>query len=142
MAVRRGRGLYGDQAGCGDGSGESQGGGASRSPNKESGDDGATGSSDQCVCRAGSGGGTRSIHDRVSAGKMAQFNAVIDDGRSLARQVIGLNNNPAEVTMAKNYDKYLRTLKDSMRGIKSDRDAERLIAQARQTRAYLVYLKH
>ena len=78
----------------------------------------------------------------VSAGKMAQFNAVIDDGRSLARQVIGLNNNPAEVTMAKNYDKYLRTLKDSMRGIKSDRDAERLIAQARQTRAYLVYLKH
>ena len=73
---------------------------------------------------------------------MAQFNAVVDEGRSLARQVIGSNNSPADVSMAKNYDKYLRTLKDSMRGVKSDRDADRLISQARQTKAYLVYLKH
>ncbi|MEO6248182.1 MAG: protein kinase [Sphingomicrobium sp.] len=78
----------------------------------------------------------------VSAGKMAQFNAVVDDGRSIARQVIGSNSNASEVAMAKNYDKYLHTLKDSMRGVKSDRDADRLTAQARQTRAYLVYLKH
>ena len=78
----------------------------------------------------------------VSPGKMAQFNAVVDEGRSLARQVIGSNNSSADVSMAKNYDNYLRTLKDSMRGVKSDRDADRLISQARQTKAYLVYLKH
>jgi len=78
----------------------------------------------------------------VSPGKMGQFNAVVDEGRSLARQVIGSNNSSADVSMAKNYDKYLRTLKDSMRGVKSDRDADRLISQARQTKAYLVYLKH
>ncbi len=78
----------------------------------------------------------------VSPGKMAQFNGVIDEGRNIARQVIGSSNVPADVSMAKNYDKYLRTLKDSMRGMKSDRDADRLISQARQTKAYLVYLKH
>ena len=78
----------------------------------------------------------------VSPGKMAQFNAVVDEGRSIARQVIGSSNVSADVSMAKNYDKYLRTLKDAMRGMKSDRDADRLITQARQTKAYLVYLKH
>ena len=42
--------------------------------------------------------------------------------------------------LARNYDKYLATLKDSMRGAKNDRDADRLIKQANQTKAYISFL--
>jgi hypothetical protein len=44
------------------------------------------------------------------------------------------------VQLAKNYDQYLKTLKDSMRGIQSDKEADKLIKQANQTRAYIKYL--
>ena len=43
--------------------------------------------------------------------------------------------------LAKNYDSYLKNLKDSMRGAKTDKDADRLIKQAKQTNAYLVFLQ-
>jgi hypothetical protein len=50
------------------------------------------------------------------------------------------SNNRQNVQLAKNYDKYLKTLKDSMRGIQSDKEADKLIKQASQTRAYIQYL--
>jgi serine/threonine protein kinase len=77
----------------------------------------------------------------VSPAKLAQFNAAVDDARSLAKQVMrsGTGQN---VQTAKNYDKYLKTLKASMAGIHSDKEADRLIKQAYQTRAYIQSLMH
>ena len=75
----------------------------------------------------------------VSAAKVAQFNSAVDDARSLARQAMR-SNNRQNAQLAKNYDKYLKTLKDSMRGVQSDREADKLIKQAGQTRAYIQFL--
>lgn len=75
----------------------------------------------------------------VSSGKLAQFNSIVDDGRSMAKQAMR-SGNSQNVQLAKNYDQYLKTLKDSMRGIQSDREADKLIKQANQTRAYIKYL--
>ncbi|RST31728.1 serine/threonine protein kinase [Sphingomonas ginkgonis] len=82
----------------------------------------------------------------VSPAKLSEFNAIIEQARGQARQVMAMadrGSNPLlqnNKRSAANYDKYLRTLKDSMRGVRSDSDANRLIAQAKQTRAYIVYL--
>ena len=83
----------------------------------------------------------------VSPAKMGQFNGIVDSGRSLAKQVIqmgsGSSASPtrkANAQLARSYDKSLATLKDSMRGVKSDREADRLIKQANQTKAYIVFL--
>ena len=46
---------------------------------------------------------------------------------------------PADV--ARSYDKYLKTLKASMRGIQSEKEAQRLLKQAEQTRGYIVLLQ-
>ncbi len=75
----------------------------------------------------------------VSAAKVAQFNSAVDDARSLARQAMR-SSNRQNAQLAKNYDKYLKTLKDSMRGVQSDREADKLIKQAGQTRAYIQFL--
>lgn len=75
----------------------------------------------------------------VSPGKMAQFNATVDEARSMAKQVMR-SGNGQNVQLAKNYDSYLKTLKDSMRGIQSDKEADKLIKQANQTKAYIQYL--
>ena len=72
---------------------------------------------------------------------MAQFNAAVDDARALAKQVMN-SGSSQDVQLAKNYDKYLKTLKASMRGIHYDADADRLIKQANQTKAYVQYLAH
>ena len=48
--------------------------------------------------------------------------------------------NPANVQLARTYDSYLKTLKDSFRGVTNDREADKLIGQARQTRNYLAVL--
>ena len=61
---------------------------------------------------------------------MAQFNGIIASG-----------TRKANAALAKNYDSYLKNLKDSMRGAKNDKDADRLIKQAKQTNAYLVFLQ-
>ena len=45
------------------------------------------------------------------------------------------------VQTAKNYDKYLKTLKASMGGISSEKDAQRLLKQAQQTRGYIASLQ-
>ena len=50
------------------------------------------------------------------------------------------SSNEQNVQLAKNYDKYLKTLKDSMRGIQSDKEADKLIKQANQTKAYIQFL--
>lgn len=83
----------------------------------------------------------------VSPGKTAQFNGIIDSARGMAKQVIRMGDGSSNATrranarLARNYDNYLKNLKDSMRGAKSDKDADRLIKQANQTKAYIVFLQ-
>ena len=78
----------------------------------------------------------------VSSAKVAQLNGIVDEGRSMAKQAMR-SGNGQNVQLAKNYDQYLKTLKDSMRGVQSDKEADRLIKQANQTKAYIQYLlKH
>jgi len=74
-----------------------------------------------------------------SAAKIRQLQSIVDDGRAMASQVIR-KGTPENVQLARGYDRYLASLKDSSRGIRSDRDADRMIGQAKQTRAYLQYL--
>lgn len=50
------------------------------------------------------------------------------------------SRNSENARLAKTYDANLRTLRDSIRGIQSDREADRLIKQANQTRAYVQFL--
>ena len=86
----------------------------------------------------------------VSPAKMRQFNAIVSEARGMAQQVIAMGSRGSgdagaktrkdNAALAKNYDKYLATLKDSMRGAKNDRDADRLIKQASQTKAYISFL--
>jgi len=81
----------------------------------------------------------------LSPSKTAQFNAVIDSGRSMARQVMRFEKTgtPAQkenAKLARNYDRYLANLKDSFRGVTSDREADRLIGDAKKTNAYLTFL--
>ena len=42
--------------------------------------------------------------------------------------------------LAKTYDQSLAAVKAAARGVKSDREADKLIAQAKQTRAYVQFL--
>jgi len=74
-----------------------------------------------------------------SAAKIRQLQSIVDDGRAMASQVIR-RGTPENVQLARGYDRYLASLRDSSRGIRSDRDADRMIGQAKQTRAYLQYL--
>ncbi|MEO7364842.1 MAG: hypothetical protein ABIW03_00815, partial [Sphingomicrobium sp.] len=82
----------------------------------------------------------------LSPGKIGQFNAIIDGARGMAKQVMRMGSGSSNSTrranagLAKNYDRYLANLKDSGRGIKTDKDADRLIKQANQTKAYIVFL--
>jgi serine/threonine protein kinase len=75
----------------------------------------------------------------VSPAKVAQLNAIVDEARGMAKQAMR-SSNSQNVQMAKDYDKYLKTLKDSMRGVESDREADKLIKQANQTKAYIQFL--
>jgi non-specific serine/threonine protein kinase len=75
----------------------------------------------------------------VSPGTMSRFNATVDDARSQAKLVMRAGGQPGSV--ARNYDKYLKTLKDSMRGIQTEKDAQRLLKQAEQTRGYIALLQ-
>ena len=75
----------------------------------------------------------------VSPAKTAQLNAIVDEGRAMAKQVMR-SGNSQNAQLARNYDSYLKTAKDSMRGVSSDKEADRLIKQASQTRAYIQFL--
>jgi hypothetical protein len=94
--------------------------------------------------------------DTLSPATSAQFRGIVDEGRDMARQVIRMGeraragSTPAEreaydllrsnMQLARTYDSSLAALRDSFRGVRSDRQAESMIKQARQTRAYLVFL--
>ena len=75
----------------------------------------------------------------VSAAKLSQFYSIVDDARSMAKKVMR-SNNSQNAALAKNYDANLKTLRDSIRGVSSDHEADRLIKQASQTRAYVQFL--
>jgi non-specific serine/threonine protein kinase len=75
----------------------------------------------------------------VSAAKLQQFYGVVDSARSMAKQVMR-SSNSANAQLARSYDSNLKTLRDSIRGVSSDREADRLIKQANQTRAYVQFL--
>jgi hypothetical protein len=74
-----------------------------------------------------------------SPGKMAQLDGIVDDARSMAKQVMR-SGNSANAALARNYDANLKTLKASARGVSSDKELDRLISQAKQTRAYVQFL--
>jgi len=74
-----------------------------------------------------------------AAAKRAQLNSIVQSGRSMARQVIQ-SGNKENARLAKNYDKYLATLENSGRGVRTDRELDQLIKQANQTKAYLSFL--
>ena len=86
----------------------------------------------------------------VSPAKARQFSAIVSEARGMAQRVIAMGGRGGDdagaktrrdnAALARNYDKYLATLKDSMRGAKNDRDADRLIKQANQTKAYISFL--
>jgi len=93
----------------------------------------------------------------ASSSKVAQLAGIIDDGRSLAKQVIRMGRDSsgpngsdeerksyqqrqANAKLAVGYDNYLATLKNLSRGVTSEKQADKLIGQAKQTRAYLVFL--
>jgi non-specific serine/threonine protein kinase len=76
----------------------------------------------------------------VSSGTVSEFNAAISDARSMAKQVMH-SGSGQNVQLAKNYDSYLKTLQDSMRGIQSEKEAQKLLKQANQTRQYIVFLQ-
>jgi predicted Ser/Thr protein kinase len=76
----------------------------------------------------------------VSSGTVSQFNATVDDARSMAKKVMR-SGSGQNVQLARNYDAYLKTLKDSMRGIQTESEAQKLLKQANQTRAYVVFLQ-
>ena len=82
----------------------------------------------------------------LSPAKIGQLNSIVDDGRSMAKEVMRMGKRgsdsqlKANAQLAKTYDQNLAALKDSGRGASSDRDADRLIAQAKQTRAYVQFL--
>ena len=75
----------------------------------------------------------------VSKAKLSQLYSIIDDARSMAKRVMK-SGNAQNAGLARSYDANLKTLRDSGRGIQSDREADRLIAQAKQTRAYVQFL--
>jgi hypothetical protein len=75
----------------------------------------------------------------VSGAKLAQLDSIVDDARSMAKRVMR-SNNSANVALARNYDANLKTLKASARGVSSDKELDRLIKQANQTRAYVQFL--
>jgi hypothetical protein len=76
----------------------------------------------------------------VSSATVSQFNSAISDARSMAKQVMR-SGSGQNVQLAKNYDSYLKTLQDSMRGIQSEKEAQKLLKQANQTRQYIVFLQ-
>jgi len=71
--------------------------------------------------------------------RMAQFTSIVAEGRALAKQV-RRSGNASNAALAKNYDKYLATLKDSSRGVTTKAGLDQLIRQASQTRAYLQFM--
>ena len=77
-----------------------------------------------------------STSEGVSPAQVSQFYSTIDDGRALAKKVMR-SGNKENAKLARSYDKYLKSLRGSIRGAKSEREADGLIKQARLYRAYI-----
>ncbi|WP_158581980.1 serine/threonine protein kinase [Sphingomonas edaphi] len=80
-----------------------------------------------------------------SANKAAQVRSVVASARSRAKQVIAMGNGGGDVRkanakLARNYDRYLASIADSMRGARTDRELDQLLKQANQTKAYVDFL--
>jgi serine/threonine protein kinase len=75
----------------------------------------------------------------VSAANLREFYSIVDDARSMAKKVIRKGNSQ-NAALARGYDDNLKLLRPSIRGVRSDKEAERLIKQAKQTRAYVQFL--
>ncbi|HEX8057760.1 MAG TPA: serine/threonine-protein kinase [Novosphingobium sp.] len=91
----------------------------------------------------------------VSAGKAQQLAGIVSSSREIAQKVIRMGrsarSNPRgsddekanyrtlqqNMQSAQGYLTYLNTLTNSMRGAKTDHDADRLVAQGEQTKRYL-----
>ena len=82
---------------------------------------------------------TSSASAGVSPAKLSQFYSIVDDARAQAKRVMR-SGNSQNAALARNYDSNLATLRASIRGIDSDAEADRLIKQATQTRAYIQFL--
>ena len=82
----------------------------------------------------------------ASASKRGQLNSIVTSGRSMAKEVIRMGGSGGTATqksnaqLARNYDKYLANVADSARGANTDAEYDRLIKQANQTKAYIVFL--
>ncbi|MEQ7874744.1 serine/threonine-protein kinase [Sphingomonas sp. ASV193] len=81
--------------------------------------------------------------------RIEQMDAIVNSGRAAARQIFALGRasgaSPqakANVDLAKSYDNYLARSGSSIRGAKSDAEAQALIKQANLARNYLVFLLH
>jgi serine/threonine protein kinase len=75
-----------------------------------------------------------------SASKQSQLNSIVSSGRAMAKQVMR-SGNKENAALAKGYDRYLANVADSARGARTDAEMDRLIKQASQTKAYLVFLQ-
>ena len=80
-----------------------------------------------------------------SASKIAQIRSIVSSGRSRAKQVIAMGSSGSETRkanakLAKNYDKYLASIADSLRGARTDREVDQMLKQANQTKAYVYFL--
>jgi non-specific serine/threonine protein kinase len=105
--------------------------GTATAPTPKAGKSATAAAQTNTVESSGSGG--------VSAAKLSQFYSVVDDARAMAKRVMR-SGNAQNVQLARSYDANLKTLRASMGGIKSDKEADRLIKQANQTRAYVQFL--
>jgi serine/threonine protein kinase len=75
----------------------------------------------------------------VSPANLREFYSIVDDARSMAKKVIRKGNSQ-NAALARGYDDNLKLLRPSIGGVRSDKEAERLIKQAKQTRAYVQFL--
>lgn len=87
----------------------------------------------------------------LSPSKISQIESIVADGRSMAKQVMRMGKKSgsdsasaqtlrSNAQLAKTYDQSLAAVKAAARGVRSDREADKLIAQAKQTRAYVQFL--
>ena len=94
-------------------------------------------------------------NDRATDTQRRQLKSALDNARDVSKQVIrlGPRNRPgsnaseakqdayrrrqANMNTARDYERYLDTLENSMRGSRTRAEADQLIAQAHQTRGYL-----
>ncbi|GAA4041370.1 hypothetical protein GCM10022281_22970 [Sphingomonas rosea] len=92
----------------------------------------------------------------LSPATTSEFNAIVNDARGMAKQVIRMGSRArpgstpeeranydmlrANAQLAQTYDASLANLKNAFRGVRSDQQAQSMVKQAKQTRAYLVFL--